>query len=245
MKRLAIVLAGVMLAANAWAGFSLTAVGGFDQVPTNGTRSVTLQLTGTWSATVVVLGTLDSSNFVTLTANTGSAAFTANGLYSFSTAGMKELRVRCSAYTSGTITGELRGGNGDALGSGDGIAAALASMTSTAQGYQNVSRTSVALDAITAYSMALSTTAGINGPVRLRIWQPISGLGANIIRAAITNSQTAPADLSTTGMPVFSGDYIQLFDTYSASGNYLHMIVPAASTPTTATAQIGVDKYVR
>lgn len=70
-------------------------------------KSMALQLTGTWVATLVIEQSNNDTDFVAtsaINANTGasSASFTTNGLY-IAAITARFVRVRCSAYTSGTI----------------------------------------------------------------------------------------------------------------------------------------------
>src|SRR5436190_14655407 len=78
---------------------------------TYGYRAITITITGTWVATVSFQGSND--NFTTVDAiptydatSAGAVAqttTTANGTFRFSTIGWRYIRVRTTAYTSGTI----------------------------------------------------------------------------------------------------------------------------------------------
>lgn len=73
-------------------------------------RALTLQLTGTWSATISVQFSADGgTTWVTArgwNVNTGSVFFgTSNGLFVFPIPAGVQMRVRTTTYTSGTITG--------------------------------------------------------------------------------------------------------------------------------------------
>ena len=68
-----------------------------------------VQVTGTFSATLSFEMSIDGTNFVavqTTNVNTGSVATTATGtgIYRFDVVGALVVRVRASAYTSGTAT---------------------------------------------------------------------------------------------------------------------------------------------
>jgi len=82
----------------------------FDRISDNGVMGV--QLSGTFTATVQFEGTMDGDNWVSLTAivpgtlSTATSA-TAAGAWQVNTGAMKSVRVRCSAYTSGTITVQM------------------------------------------------------------------------------------------------------------------------------------------
>jgi hypothetical protein len=85
-----------------------------------------VDLSGTFTATLVVEGTLgDPSSSATtwrtlygrpITGGGAAASFTAAGLYLFSVAGLHAVRVRCSAYTSGTVVVLVHAAPGDSAG---------------------------------------------------------------------------------------------------------------------------------
>lgn len=102
------VAAAISIAANGASSGSCVSLGGAD--------TFTVQLTGTWVATVSIQVSRDGTNFVTLTgsnlvmnAATGayvaSGGITANGVYQANIAGFSAARVITTAYTSGTVTG--------------------------------------------------------------------------------------------------------------------------------------------
>lgn len=71
--------------------------------------SLTAQVQGITTATVTWEGTVDGSNWVAIQAtnlNSGAAATTAtaDGLFRLTVLGLRQVRARISAYTSGTIT---------------------------------------------------------------------------------------------------------------------------------------------
>lgn len=73
-----------------------------------------IQVTGTFSATLIVEGTVDGTNWVTLRVmNVSDGSFvtsvTATGVYAIATAGIETIRARVSAYTSGSVTVKGRG----------------------------------------------------------------------------------------------------------------------------------------
>ena len=76
-----------------------------------GEANVTWQLTGTWTATVTFEASNDNSNWTTIyasrtgdnTISTTVVNSTNNDIYRNTTSGFKYVRLRCSAYTSGTI----------------------------------------------------------------------------------------------------------------------------------------------
>jgi len=71
--------------------------------------SLVMQVVGTFVGTVTFEATVDQTNWVAIQAvnlNDGSAATTATapGLYACRVVGLKQVRARISAYTSGSIT---------------------------------------------------------------------------------------------------------------------------------------------
>ena len=86
-----------------------TATGNGTAMDVGGLAVAGLQVTGITTATITFEGTIDGSNWVALRAlnlATGAVATTAtaDGVFQVPMAGLDELRVRISAYTSGTIT---------------------------------------------------------------------------------------------------------------------------------------------
>jgi hypothetical protein len=86
----------------------------------NFASSATVQLTGTFVATVQVQVTVDGTNWVNITGsnsivNVATSAYqasgnlTATGIYQIDTSGMVGVRVITTSYTSGTVTGSIRG----------------------------------------------------------------------------------------------------------------------------------------
>ncbi len=72
-----------------------------------------VQVTGTFSATLTFQGTVDGTNWVALSAlpfgslydsTTAVTTATAAGLFRLDTAGLAGVRVKATAYTSGTAT---------------------------------------------------------------------------------------------------------------------------------------------
>jgi hypothetical protein len=82
-----------------------------------GCANVAIQTSGTWSATLVIEGTVDGTNWVSVSglpingSPTGSlaASFTVNTVWFVPASGLTGVRVRCSAYTSGTAVVTLQG----------------------------------------------------------------------------------------------------------------------------------------
>lgn len=91
---------------------TIIAAQGAVTLPTGDQGTVACQVTGTWSATLTFEGTVDNTTWVTIKANalasdTLVTTTTGNGVFVMG-AGLTAVRVRCSAYTSGTATVTLR-----------------------------------------------------------------------------------------------------------------------------------------
>lgn len=80
-------------------------------------------ITGTWVATLSFQGTLDGTNWVSIYGRPLSATplpvqtTAANGAWRFATAGLRQIRVIATAYTSGTATVVLRNSDGATINS--------------------------------------------------------------------------------------------------------------------------------
>ena len=90
------------------------ATGNGTAMDVDGLSLVGLQITGTFSATVTIEGSVDGTNYVairSLNLNTGAVASapTAAGVFQVPVSGLAKLRARVSAYTSGTVTVTGRG----------------------------------------------------------------------------------------------------------------------------------------
>lgn len=104
-----------------------------------GWGAVAIQATGTWVGTMAFEGSVDGTNYVGLDAvpfggTTGVANFTVNGAWSVTAAGLQSLRVRATAWTSGsasiTLRATLSGGASAGGGGGSGGTVAI-SQTAT------------------------------------------------------------------------------------------------------------------
>lgn len=113
MKRIIIALALVFLSgvAQAQAISTTTCPGaGCIDINTSGQGSIGIQITGTWVGTVTFqssLGTSSSSTFTSLivfpsNSTTGVTTTTGNGIWTAAVAGINQVRVVFTAYTSGT-----------------------------------------------------------------------------------------------------------------------------------------------
>jgi len=80
---------------------AVTATGASTSVQIDGGQPVFLQVSGITSATVVLQGSLDGSNWSTL-----GSSLTADGLITVANA-PKYVRANCTVYVSGTITAKV------------------------------------------------------------------------------------------------------------------------------------------
>ena len=101
--------------ADSTASISISALNGAATVTQSGYYGAGCLLSGTWVGTVVAEWSADGGTtwsqtyFVNLATNAPSLTETGTGTYSIMVpGGAGSVRVRCSAYTSGTITGTLR-----------------------------------------------------------------------------------------------------------------------------------------
>jgi hypothetical protein len=96
---------------------NVTGPSGAATLNTDGLGTVSAQVTGTWTGTLVFEGSVDGTNYSTLPASTiGGAAgasqvtsTTANGMWSLATGGLISVRLRASALSSGTAVMTLVG----------------------------------------------------------------------------------------------------------------------------------------
>lgn len=85
----------------------------------------TIQLSGTWSATVQFEATNDNVTWVAINvmpsnSSTAVSSATGNGIWQFNPAGYTNIRVRVSAYTSGTVVATAQLSNASARSNGGG-----------------------------------------------------------------------------------------------------------------------------
>lgn len=107
----------VVTTTNKTATGSLTATGSVTINPVNGCGSATLQITGTWVATVQFEATTDGTNFFSIngivpTTGARATSTTANGQWVLPVAGYEQVRARVSAFTSGTVVIDLEASSG-------------------------------------------------------------------------------------------------------------------------------------
>ncbi|HLP40980.1 MAG TPA: hypothetical protein VK465_05695, partial [Fibrobacteria bacterium] len=87
---------------------SLAAANAESRYGGDGAGTVGFQLSGTWSATITFEATINGVTWTSVYAynrasGTGATTATSNGTYVVSTAGVRYVRARVSAYTSGTV----------------------------------------------------------------------------------------------------------------------------------------------
>jgi len=80
---------------------AVTASGASTAVQIDGGQPVFMQVSGITSATVVLQGSLDGSNWATL-----GSALTADGMVTIANA-PKYVRANCTVYVTGTITAKI------------------------------------------------------------------------------------------------------------------------------------------
>lgn len=83
----------------------------------SGMAGVGVQITGTFVGTLQFEGSIDGVTFAALTmtpigTSTGVTSATAGGVWSGGAGGLSVVRVRCSAYTSGTATVTIQNAQG-------------------------------------------------------------------------------------------------------------------------------------
>lgn len=91
---------------------SATATGGFASLTTDYYKALSIQLSGTWVATVTFQGSNDASTWVSVmgrdvvAGSTASSTMTANGMY-YVPVNFKFFRLNTTAYTSGTVVATI------------------------------------------------------------------------------------------------------------------------------------------
>jgi hypothetical protein len=80
---------------------AVTATGASTAIQIDGGQPVFMQVSGITSATVVLQGSLDGSNWATL-----GSALTADGMVTIANAPMY-VRANCTVYVTGTITAKI------------------------------------------------------------------------------------------------------------------------------------------
>ncbi len=83
------------------------------RIPCDGAQTIGVQITGTFTATATFEATVNGADWVACAATSAAGGAvvttaTAAGLWAIPAAGYAAVRVRCSAYTSGSLTTTLR-----------------------------------------------------------------------------------------------------------------------------------------
>lgn len=99
---------------------TVTAVNQTKDLTTPNPGTSVLQLTGTWVGTLVLEGSNDGTNYVTIqvlpsTTFIFASSITANGVYLANTNGYQSLRLRSSLWTSGTATYNVYGSDSTSI----------------------------------------------------------------------------------------------------------------------------------
>lgn len=90
-----------------WDGTGTAPAGSNLPVPCSNSGAAWIQVTGSFTATLAFEGSVDGSTWFALTgyppgSDTGATGATASGSWVISTAGLSQIRARCTAYTSGS-----------------------------------------------------------------------------------------------------------------------------------------------
>lgn len=105
---------------NSTATGSITTTQSVTLTPTGGQSAVGIQVTGTWTGTLFVEGSIDGTNFIqttvvpVLSGSVQSATITASGMYQANLAGFASFRIRGNSVASGTAVVTLIGTTGTA-----------------------------------------------------------------------------------------------------------------------------------
>lgn len=157
--------------------------------PCDGCASISLDLRGTFSGTFEVAGTVDGTNWtlipvvplnVASTLYVAAVAGTAAGIWVGSCFGFRQVRVRCTAYTSGAATATL--------------SASLAAIDPLLLGV----RTTSVVTAVGAAAAAVTLTLPAPG-AGLR--QNLTYLSINRFASVLLTAAAAPVTVTTTNLP--------------------------------------------
>jgi hypothetical protein len=98
---------------------TITALNGTVVIAANGTSSVNASVSGTWVGTLVMEGQSGDGIWYTLAVGNPNgglniSSFTTNNLYTVGSGGFTQVRIRASAYTSGTVNVTMDASSGSA-----------------------------------------------------------------------------------------------------------------------------------
>lgn len=196
----------------------------------NGVSTATIEVTGTFSETLLVQITTDGSNWTALPTitkisdSTTAANITAVGNYQVSVPAAAQARVTCSAFTSGSATVTVRASTGVG-GSGGGAAGTVTVSSSALPTGASTSAKQPALGTAGTASLDVLTIQGVASmtPVRVDgsgVTQPVSGtvtanfgtLNGVATNAGITGvSSKTLTDINTTlGTPLQAGGTVAI-----------------------------------
>lgn len=189
--------------------------------PNSGTTAV--QITGTWSGTLVVEGSNNNSTFVTLQVMNISTfalatSITASGLFIANTNGFQYIRIRSSAWTSGTAVLTGYGSDAASIVYVPGVATA-ANQTTELTRIGDLTETAPATD---------TASSGLNGRLQ-RIAQRITSLIA-LIPSVNTIAWFSRISDGTNNASVTAGGDLTVNDGLSGGGLDGSLSVPTAGT---------------
>lgn len=199
---------------------SITALGQTVQLDATGFSGLGIQITGTWAGTLQFEGSIDGSAFASLGAAAASGLLaavtsaTANGVFQAACPGLKIVRVRASAFASGTavitlIVDPAAGAAGSSGGGGGGGAVTIADGADVAEG--------VTTDAAVVGDNAGTVSAKLRGLSKILndVWDSVNHwLGVSVKNATLAVTQSgswsvtanAGTNLNTSALALEAGN---------------------------------------
>ena len=228
-----------------WSNIAANNTDGIASMDVSNYASGTLQLTGTWNATVNIQFSLDGGTtwvaalVFNLSSASTSASIGSNGIILFAIPRGAQMRIRTVAYTSGTVVGNLGlssipytplhlmavGGTGSNAygtnaGTGDGLSPTTSLFTIANQYVSTGSTTRDAARTPTTFKTATATASGDTA-----LWTPTSGKKFRLMRFRIE----VTGDAATSGGAVID---VLLRDSTTATGIGFSVFVPATGVTT-------------
>lgn len=222
-------------------------------VATGGAAVFTVQLSGTWVATVQVQVTRDGTNWVNVTgsnmiqnAATGayvaSGNITANGVYQVDVAGIAAARVITTAYTSGTIGGATAIGQAPGPVSIEGVPSVNATVSGSLTSAGTTTSTPAAPTSYNVVTAASTNAANIKASGGTLYEITVSNVTATAAYVKLYNKASNPTvgtDVPVLTIPVAAGATVPMsfgplgkrFNT----GLSIAVTAAAAATDTAAT----------